>query len=178
VASSSIVSDPPRDSLRADTCRGRKSATAAAISRASARPSTTTPMTASRIAAVLSARTIVASVGSGTSTRPATIVTRAPRAIAASAIATPILPLLRLPMYLTGSIASAVPPALTTRWRPSRSGSRTGATRAGRTAGSGARTGRPAIIATTASTISDGSASRPTPDWPDASDPISGGTSR
>ena len=41
-------------------------------------------------------------------------VTRAPRSSAASAIATPIRPVERLPMKRTGSIASRVPPAVTT----------------------------------------------------------------
>ena len=125
----------------------------------------------------LGARRPGAACGSGTSTRPATIVTRAPRARAASAIATPILPVLRLPMNRTGSMASAVPPALTTTWRPSRSASRTGAVRGGRAAGSGCAHGRSPMAATTASTISGRSARRPMPDCPDASEPISGGTS-
>ena len=105
--------------------------------------------------------------GRPTSTFAAMSVTRAPRSRAASAIATPILPVERLPMNRTGSIGSRVPPAVTTMWRPARSASRAGADeRAGarrdRRPGSGAR----AIAATTASTIRGSSASRPTPDWP------------
>ena len=106
-----------------------------------------------------------------TSRLAATSVTCAPRARAASAMATPILPVERLPMNRTGSMASRVPPALTTMCRPSRSGSRAGSTVGGRAAGSAARIGRSPIAATTASTIAGSSASRPTPDWPDASCP-------
>ena len=78
--------------------------------------------------------------GSATSTFAATTVTRAPRSSAASAIAAPIRPVERLPMKRTGSIASRVPPAVTTTWRPVRSASRAGPTSGGRAAGSGART--------------------------------------
>ena len=109
-----------------------------------------------------------------TSTLAATTVTRAPRSSAASAMAAPIRPVERLPMKRTGSIASRVPPAVTTTWRPARSASRAGPTRGGRAAGSGARTGRSATAATTASTIAPSSASRPTPSWPDASGPDAG----
>ena len=48
-------------------------------------------------------------------------VTSAPRARAASAIATPCLPLDRLPRKRTGSSGSRVPPAVTTTRRPARS---------------------------------------------------------
>ena len=48
-------------------------------------------------------------------------VTSAPRAAAASAIATPCLPLERLPMKRTGSSGSRVPPAVTRMRRPARS---------------------------------------------------------
>ena len=99
-----------------------------------------------------------------------------PRSSAASAIAAPIFPVERLPMKRTGSIASRVPPAVTTTWRPARSASRAGATSGGRAAGSGARTGRSAMAATTASTIAGSSARRPTPDCPEASGPASGST--
>ena len=75
--------------------------------------------------------------GSATSTFAAMSVTRAPRSSAASAIATPILPVERLPMKRTGSIGSRVPPAVTTTWRPARSASRAGSTSGGRAAGSG-----------------------------------------
>ena len=51
-------------------------------------------------------------------TIPATSVTRAPRSRAASARATPILPVERLPMNRTGSIGSAVPPAVMRTCRP------------------------------------------------------------
>ena len=87
---------------------------------------------------------------------------------------TPIRPVERLPMKRTGSIASRVPPAVTTTWRPARSASRAGPTRGGRAAGSGARTADAATAATTASTIAPSSASRPIPSWPDASGPRSG----
>ena len=106
----------------------------------------------------------------------ATIVTLAPRSRAAAAIAAPIRPVERLPMKRTGSMASRVPPAVTTTWRPARSASRGAATSGGRAAGSGLRTGRSPTAATTASTISGRSASRPTPAWPDASSPAAGST--
>ena len=81
-------------------------------------------------------------------------------------------------MKRTGSIGSAVPPALITTRRPSRSLERTAPTTGGRVAGSGLRTGRPATASTTASTISAVSASRPCPTWPDASGPAAGSTIR
>ena len=67
----------------------------------------------------------------------ATSVTRAPRSSAAATIATPIRPVERLPMNRTGSIASRVPPAVTTMCRPSRSASRAGVDE--RRAGGGVR---------------------------------------
>ncbi len=76
-------------------------------------------------------------------------------------------------------MGSRVPPAVTTTCRPARSASRAGASvSGGRAAASAARTGRPATAATTASTIAGSSASRPTPDCPDASGPASGSTMR
>ena len=124
-----------------------------------------------------STRTTRASSGRATPTLAAMRVTSAPRSSAARATATPILPVERLPMKRTGSIASAVPPAVTTMCRPTRSASRGAPSRrGGRAAGSGARTGRSPIAATTASTIRGSSASRPTPTCPEASGPTSGST--
>src|SRR3954453_9289460 len=81
--------------VSADT-RGRKSATAAAITSTSAVP--TASRTASRIwAAVCVCRSLAAS-GSGTDVMPWMTVTSAPRSRAASAIATPIFPVERFPM--------------------------------------------------------------------------------
>ena len=77
--------------------------------------------TASRIAAVVGASTSSASAGSGTEVMPWMSVTRAPRASAASAIATPMRPVERLPMKRTGSMGSAVPPAVTTICQSARS---------------------------------------------------------
>ena len=59
--------------------------------------------------------------GGGTSRWAPTNVTRAPRLMAASARATPCLPLDRLPMKRTGSRGSRVPPAETRMLTPSRS---------------------------------------------------------
>ena len=70
---------------------------------------------------------------------PTMRVTRAPRSRAASATATPIVPVLRLPMKRTGSIGSAVPPAVTTTWRPARSS----ASRASASGGAAGEAGRP-----------------------------------
>jgi len=175
----------PRVSFAVAVCFGRKSATAAAMISASRPADGRSPFaespvravrTAARIAAVDSARTTRASAGAATLIWPAMRVTRAPRARAASAMATPILPVERLPMNRTGSMASAVPPAVTTMWRPSRSASCAGATTGGRIAGDAARTGRSPTAATTASTIRGNAASRPTPVWPLASGPASGST--
>ena len=60
-------------------------------------------------------------------------------------------------------------------WRPSRSGS-LASTTGGRTAGSVTRTGLLPIASTIASTMAGSSASRPTPDCPEASSPASGST--
>ena len=95
---------------------------------------------------------------------PATRSTTAPRSRAASATATPMRPLERLPMKRTGSMGSAVPPAVTRMRRPSRSRRRPpiGST----------------IASTTASRMAAGSARRPRPDAPDASSPTAGSTMR
>ena len=80
-------------------------------------------------------------------------------------------------MKRTGSIASRVPPAVTTTWRPARSGvagraderrPRGGIRRHG--------PGRSPTAATTASTIAGSSASRPTPDLPGGERPGAGST--
>ena len=75
-------------------------------------------------------------------------------------------------MKRTGSIASRVPPAVTTTWRPARSASRAGATSGGRAAGSGG-TDR-AIGDGRDDRVDDRRRARPAarrPDWPDASGP-------
>ena len=127
---------------------------------------------AARRSAVDSTRTTSAPSGSGTSRFAATTVTCAPRSRAAAAIATPIRPVERLPMKRTGSIASRVPPALTTMCRPVRSASRGPATSGGRAAGSGGADRRCCRRPRPRRRRSSGSsASRPTPDWPDASSP-------
>ena len=108
---------------------------------------------------------------------PRMSVTRAPRARAASATAMPIRPVLRLPMKRTGSIGSAVPPAVTTTCQPARScahrrRARPAAASPDRAPGSAG----PSTAATTASTIVGSSASRPRPTCPDASGPNAGST--
>ena len=104
VGSSSRVRPSSRASLvvgRPST--GRKSATAAAMTRASRagdrRRATARAHLGGRLGADDRDR---ASAGSGTLTLPTTSVTRAPRSRAASAMATPILPVERLPMNRTG----------------------------------------------------------------------------
>ena len=141
--------------LVADGRFGAKSATAAAMIRMSAAGAARS--TASRMAAAVVASCTVTPRGAVTLMVPAIRVTLAPRSRAASAMATPILPLLRLPMKRTGSSGSRVPPALTTTCSPSRSPAR-------------------AKRRSTASTMLDGSARRPTPVRPDASAPTSGST--
>ena len=91
-------------------------------------------------------------------------------------MAKPIRPLERLPMKRTGSMGSAVPPALTTMCQPARSAERVAPVRGGRADGSGSRTGRPAIAPATASTRSGRATRRPTPTWPEASGPEAGST--
>ena len=149
--------DPSRLILRPDARCGAKSATAAAMTRMSAVGAWR--RIASRIAAAVVAVSVSTPRGGVTLIAPATRVTAAPRSRAASAIATPIFPLERLPMKRTGSIGSRVPPALTTTRTPSRSPAR-------------------ANSRSTASTIVGGSARRPTPVRPLASAPTSGSTIR
>jgi hypothetical protein len=173
--------------LRSAGAAGRKSATAAAMTRASnpARPVgvSTSAASAASIAAAVSARTTATPSGMATASIPATSVTRAPRSRAASQTAIPIVPVLRLPMKRTGSIGSAVPPAVTTTWRPARSSASrpkfsASGRRGGRSAGSGFRMGRAPIASTAASTIRSSAARRPTPTWPEARPPVSGSTIR
>ena len=183
MASSWSVRPSARLTFTGETRAGLKSATAAAITRASAgrsparAPPNIARPSAARSSPVDSIRTTSTSAGSSTSTDPAISVTAAPRSRAASARATPIFPVERLPMKRTGSIGSRVPPAVTTMRRPARSASRTAWSRTGgRAAASGARTALFPTAATTASTIRSSSASRPIPDWPEASRPDSGST--
>ena len=107
VGSSSSVRPSPRSSLRSAGVAGRKSATAAAMTSASkpGAPSARVDGAQQRGAQVggrLDADDRRRRAGSGTSTLAAISVTRAPRSSAASAIATPILPVERLPMNRTG----------------------------------------------------------------------------
>jgi hypothetical protein len=98
---------------------GRKSATAAALTMTSAlaaRSDTAALMSMAVLTGITSAPG-----GHGSSVGPATRVTFAPRRVAAAAIAYPIRPDDRLPMNLTGSIGSWVPPAVTSILVPSRS---------------------------------------------------------
>lgn len=84
---------------------------------------------------------------------PHTSMTCAPRSAAALAMAIPIFPLERLPIYLTGSMGSIVPPAVTRTVLPSRS-----------------RRGYSASM--TACSMTEGAASRPSPTSPQASIPF------
>ena len=103
------------ESLRAT---GRKSATAAVITTASAMPASAS------IAACMSraetTRTTRAPAGSGSSTFAATTVTSAPRSAAERASAYPCLPVDQFPRKRTGSSSSRVPPAEITTRLPSR----------------------------------------------------------
>ena len=120
--SSTCSPAPSRLIFFADGRFGAKSATAAAMTRMSAAGAARS--TASRMAAAVVASTTVTPRGGATLMAPAISVTDAPRSRAASAMAAPILPLLRLPMKRTGSSGSRVPPALTTTCSPSRSPAR------------------------------------------------------
>ena len=106
---------------------GRKSATAAAMTSAS-KPARRVGAVGQRAAARRAGRPSTdpddrgRRAAAATSTFAAMTVTRAPRSSAASAIATPIRPVERLPMKRTGSIASRVPPAVTTTCRPGQVG--------------------------------------------------------
>ena len=158
----------PRSSFLSAVLAGRKSATAAAMTRASkpAAPSASwvSRSSAARRSAVDSTRTIVGAVGqrrprcwrrrSSPARRGRGLRPRSP---------TPIRPVDRLPMKRTGSIVSRVPPALTTTWRPARSASRGPATSGGRAAGSAARTGRCRWPRRPPRRSPASSASRPTP---------------
>ena len=135
MGSSSRVRPSPRPSLVSDRVRGRKSATAAAMTRTSAAGSAAS--TAARMSAVVGALTRVASAGKVTDVMPWTSVTLAPRATAAAAMATPIRPVERLPMKRTGSMGSAVPPAVTTTCHPARSWAWAGSLGGGHSASSG-----------------------------------------
>ncbi len=131
--------------LLSPASRGRKSATAAAITTTSA-PSACSRI-APRISSAVPTATTVAPAGGSTSIRPATSTTSAPRERAVRASSTPWRPLLRLPRKRTGSQGSWVPPALMTTRRPRRSSS-----------------GRPRRSrSSAAATMADGSGSRPGP---------------
>ena len=126
--------------LVVDADSGLKSATAAAMTMASAEGCSAS--NASRIPAAVGAGITRAPAGTGTSTVPTTAVTSAPRARARSTIAKPCRPLERLPRKRTGSRSSRVPPTDTTRCLPARSragGSRASSTSRARSSGSGSR---------------------------------------
>ena len=154
---STCSSAPSRLILRPLACFGAKSSTAAAITRMSAPGASR--ITAWRMAPAVAAFTTFTPGGGLTLMAPAIRVTVAPRSRAASAMAVPILPLDRLPMKRTGSMGSRVPPALTTTLSPSRSPARSKSR-------------------STASAMVAGSARRPIPVRPEASDPTSGSTIR
>ncbi len=78
--------------------------------------------TASRSSSAVPTGTTSTPAGSGRAAFAVTSVTLAPRAAAVRASAYPCLPEERLPRNRTGSSGSRVPPALTTTWRPARSG--------------------------------------------------------
>ena len=182
VGSSSRVRPSPRAILGRRLRAGVKSATAAAMTRASKpgrrRHRCVARSSAARSSAVDSTRTISAPAGRATSMFPAMSVTRAPRSRAASAIGDAHLAgravadeahrVDRLASPAGGDhdvaasevgLARPAPPAA-------------GAPPASGCTERGARRRPP----TTASTIAGSSASRPTPTWPDASGPESGST--
>ena len=98
--------------------------------------------------------------GAGSETLAAMTVTSAPRRAAAAANDSPIRPEERLPMYLTGSIGSRVPPAVTSTRTPAQPRLRAGASSRSQ-----------------AATSSPGSDIRPDPYSPcDASSPVLGPT--
>ena len=103
---SSVTSGVPSSffSLPVAASFGRKSATAAAITIASA--SSAYRITASRICSAVVMRTTWAPAGGATVPGPRIRCTVAPRRAASAATATPIFPLEWLPMNRTGSIGS------------------------------------------------------------------------
>ncbi len=161
VRSSSIVGTPRSFlSLVRAISRGRKSATAAAISGTS-QDSNSRSQAAASSAAVATESSRVAG-GAGSDAFAATSVTWAPRRAACRASAKPILPDERLPMKRTLSIGSRVPPAVTSTRTPSSRPS------------PGARS-CVASAASQAAKSSAGSGSRPTPCSPwEASSPSPG----
>ena len=147
VGSSSRLSADPRSSFRSRRIAGRKSATAAAMTRASKPAGASASARAASRSAVDSASTTVraASSGSGTSRLAAMSVTRAPRSSAASATATPIFPVERFPMKRTGSMGSRGATGGHDEMPARQVGvPGRGVGEGGRAAGSAARTGRPA----------------------------------
>ena len=137
--------------LCSDSEAGRQSATAAVAMKRSC--SGARGITASSICCAERTSTRVTPRGVGRCTGPATSVTSAPASRAARAIEKPILPLDRLVMPRTGSIASKVGPAVISRRRPAR--------------------GFGASAATSSSTMASGSIMRPSPISPQAWAPAS-----
>src|SRR6202021_3922402 len=81
---------------------------------------------APRISAAVTTGTISTPVGQVSAVGALIRITLAPRAFAAVAIAYPIRPLDRFPINLTGSIASLVPPAVTSTVSSAKSDPRAG----------------------------------------------------
>ena len=119
VGSSSSGETGARLSFVADRSVGRKSATAAAITSASkAAPPSGAGQPLEQRRPELTGRADPDHASPRTAAGRSTCAgdrgsPRAPRSSAASTTATPILPVDRLPMKRTGSIGSAVPPAVT-----------------------------------------------------------------
>ena len=154
---SSSMAGTPSDflSLTPEGLTGRKSATAAAMTTASAPRASI--CTAAAISAAVSTATTRAPAGARSLT-VVTSTTSAPRATASAAIEAPCLPDERLPTKRTASIGSRVPPAVTSTVRPAKSCG--------------------VSAASTAATMSAGSAMRPDPTSPPASGPSTGPTIR
>ncbi len=121
-------------------------------------------MTASCISAAESARTRRTPAGGSAVVEPATTVTSAPRARAASASAKPILPEERFEMKRTGSISSRVAPVVMRTRSPARSCAR--------------RLRDSSSTPSAAATMTPGSLRRPGPNVPQAISPSSGWTTR
>ena len=146
---------PPSRSSRPRGAPGRKSATAAAISRRST--SGRRASVASRSSSAVCTSTYLTPGVLSSAVLAAITVTSAPRRAASAASAKPIRPLERLPTNRTASSGSRVPPAVTSTRMPS----------SGR--------GAPPANISIASRIAAGSARRPTPHSPrDASGPVPG----
>ena len=153
-ASSMPLAAPSFLILSAAALVGRKSPTAAAMTRTSHASKRLRAASASSEAVSTSTYSIPAWRGSPT--LAATQVTAAPRRAASSATAKPMRPEERLPTKRTASIGSRVPPAVIKTRTPARSAS-------------------PAKVASTAASSSGGSGRRPAPHSPrEPSAPVPG----